>query len=208
MNQTTKPKTRGRSEEKRQQIIEAASHLFTEQGFLSTSMDQVADAAGVSKQTVYSHFGTKDDLFRYCIEDRCIANVMNADVFVENQPLRDVLLHFANHFQALLMSREAVQLVRVCSANAELHPEISQIFYAAGPSQVEQALLEYLQKQRDHGTFNCDNLSLAVDQLLSLLKSSQHFVAILGLPANQHSKDMDEYNIRSVDMFLNFYNAR
>ena len=51
---------RSKSESKRKQILDAATILFTEQGYSSTSMDLIAKNANVSKQTVYSHFGNKD----------------------------------------------------------------------------------------------------------------------------------------------------
>ncbi|MFA0704551.1 TetR/AcrR family transcriptional regulator, partial [Vibrio sp. 10N.222.48.A3] len=43
-----------KSEQKRSQILTAASQLFSEHGF-KINMDQIAKAANVSKQTVYSH---------------------------------------------------------------------------------------------------------------------------------------------------------
>ncbi|BFM10749.1 TetR/AcrR family transcriptional regulator [Simiduia litorea] len=205
MNDTTKNKTRGRSEEKRQQIIDAASHLFTEQGFLSTSMDQVAETAGVSKQTVYSHFGTKDDLFKFCIENRCIASALNEAIFVDNQPVKTVLLAFAHHFQELILSREAIQLCRLCATNAELHPEISDMFFSAGPAQVESCLQNYLARQHQLGTIHCENIGIATDQLLCLLKGSAHFMALLGLPNQDHLDTLDQYLEKSVEMFLHFY---
>lgn len=61
-----------RSQRKREQILAAASELFMSQGYM-TSMDLIAEQAGVSKQTVYSHFKTKDDLFDTCIRAKCVA---------------------------------------------------------------------------------------------------------------------------------------
>ncbi|MBB3169197.1 TetR/AcrR family transcriptional regulator [Simiduia aestuariiviva] len=208
MNTPAKKATRGRSEEKRQQIIRAASHLFTEQGYLSTSMDQVAEAAGVSKQTVYSHFGAKDDLFRFCVEDRCIANAMNDEVLNDKAPLRDVLVRFAQHFQELIQSREAVQLCRLCAANAEIHPEISQMFFAAGPAQVELTLQRFLARKVTQGELCCDDVAMAADQLLSLMKTNDHFRALIGLPAQSTESELQRYIERSVDMFLALYGAR
>ena len=50
---------RPRSKAKARDIMDAATELFTHNGFDATSVDDIAAAAGVSKQTVYSHFGTK-----------------------------------------------------------------------------------------------------------------------------------------------------
>src|SRR3546814_12338908 len=49
--------------EKGSAILDAARRLFTSQGFDGTSMDQIAAGAGVSKPTVYSHYGDKETLF-------------------------------------------------------------------------------------------------------------------------------------------------
>ena len=61
---------RPKSEEKAAAIREAASLLFMTEGMERTSMDAISQAAGVSKQTVYSHFKSKDDLFRACVASK------------------------------------------------------------------------------------------------------------------------------------------
>jgi AcrR family transcriptional regulator len=48
---------------KRDQIMMAAEHLFTNRRFHEITLDQVARAAGVGKGTIYLHFADKDDLF-------------------------------------------------------------------------------------------------------------------------------------------------
>lgn len=48
--------------EKGLQIIEAASRLFARQGYHATSMQEIADASGVAKGSVYNHFESKEDL--------------------------------------------------------------------------------------------------------------------------------------------------
>ena len=53
-----------RSDRKRRAILEAATEAFLRHGFLGTSMDEIAAAAAVSKQTVYKHFSDKESLFR------------------------------------------------------------------------------------------------------------------------------------------------
>ena len=51
------------STRKRRAIIEAATTAFLRNGYLGTSMDEIAALAGVSKQTVYKHFADKERLF-------------------------------------------------------------------------------------------------------------------------------------------------
>jgi len=49
--------------ERRQQLLDVALRLFGERGFHHTSMNDIAEAAGVTKPVLYQHFGSKRDLF-------------------------------------------------------------------------------------------------------------------------------------------------
>ena len=60
---------RVRSEEKRQQIIRIAAELFEELGYERTSMSAIAARVGGSKATLYSHFGSKEELLRAVLEN-------------------------------------------------------------------------------------------------------------------------------------------
>ena len=59
---------RRKSEETRQQIIDAAYTLFYRSGFLRTGVDAIADAAGITKRTLYQYFESKDDLIGVVLE--------------------------------------------------------------------------------------------------------------------------------------------
>jgi AcrR family transcriptional regulator len=50
------------------QLIELAEELFSERGYQGASMDELARRAGVTKPVVYELFGSKDGLFRACLE--------------------------------------------------------------------------------------------------------------------------------------------
>ena len=54
---------------KRQQITDAARALFLAQGYARTSMDAITAEAGVSKQTLYAYFDSKDDLLKAIVLD-------------------------------------------------------------------------------------------------------------------------------------------
>lgn len=56
---------RGDPDERRRQLLDAAVEAFLRFGFKKTSMDDVARAAGVSRQALYLHFANKDALFEH-----------------------------------------------------------------------------------------------------------------------------------------------
>jgi AcrR family transcriptional regulator len=55
--------------ERRRQLLEVAGTLFAEHGFHGLSMEQLADAAGVSKPVLYQHFPSKRDLYLALVRD-------------------------------------------------------------------------------------------------------------------------------------------
>ena len=59
---------RQKSTEKTEAILKGAMREFLAHGYAATSMDRVAKTAGVSKATVYSHFGDKEGLFNALIQ--------------------------------------------------------------------------------------------------------------------------------------------
>src|SRR5579871_1915626 len=48
----------------REAIVEAAVRLFLERGFGSVSMDDLAEAAGLARRTLYNQFTSKEEIFR------------------------------------------------------------------------------------------------------------------------------------------------
>ncbi|SCE67811.1 DNA-binding transcriptional regulator, AcrR family [Micromonospora viridifaciens] len=51
-----------------QQMLDAAVRVFSRRGFHTASMDEIADAAGISKPMVYAYLGTKEELFVACLQ--------------------------------------------------------------------------------------------------------------------------------------------
>ena len=67
-NQKNKSKKKNTSL-KKQIILEAAIKVFCKNGFDASSMDKIAETAGVSKITVYNHFQSKENLFQEIVSD-------------------------------------------------------------------------------------------------------------------------------------------
>ncbi len=198
-------KGRGRSEEKREKIVNAAAELFIENGFDGISMDHIAKNAGVSKQTVYSHFGNKEDLFRQCIEGKCIAGAMTPERFNDDLPIDVVLLDLAVHFTQLLMSDDGVKVTRVCVSGAEKYPEVSEMFFEAGPNNIFKLFTRYLQRQVDAKVLKIDNCQHAAWQFMFMVKSEHAFRRLLGLDQKLSDDEIQAYIESCVGLFLRGY---
>lgn len=113
----------GRSARKRGVILDAARELFLRHGYSGTSMDDVAAAARVSKQTVYQHFGDKRRMFVQILTgdmrsaDDTVAAL--AAALPESQDLETDLRVFARAYLAAVMQPHLMRLRRVVIGEAE-----------------------------------------------------------------------------------------
>ena len=57
------------ADERRQQLLAVACELFAHSGFHETSMDEIAEAAGVTKPVLYQHFPSKRALYAELLDD-------------------------------------------------------------------------------------------------------------------------------------------
>lgn len=197
---------RPRDEEKNQAILDAAVSLFLEHGYDATSMDLVAKKAGVSKQTVYSHFEGKEGLFSSAI--RCKIDeyrVQDALDLLDHHTLEDDLMAVGRSFARLLHSDEAMDMFRLLAAHAAKGPELAERFWAAGPAEMTLDLVNFLQSWIAAGELKIDDTEEAANQLFALLKGGLHFRRAIGLQPRV-SEDQIEAHVQScVHMFLTRY---
>jgi AcrR family transcriptional regulator len=71
------PMRRLRRAERREQLLAAATHAFARTGYAATSLDDIAEQAGISRVLLYRHFDSKTDLYR-AVLDRAIARLTAA----------------------------------------------------------------------------------------------------------------------------------
>lgn len=198
-------KPRSKSEEKRQQIIEASTRLFTEQGFAQTSMDQVAKAAGVSKQTVYSHFGSKDELFVDAVSRKCVshnmAGLMHDKIDDPQQALSDMAFSFID----LLLTEEVVSTHRTCVGESEAYPHVSRLFYSAGPERTITEIAECMALFDQRGLLSISEPRFAAVQLLCMVKGEICLQSEYNVEKRLSDDKVKAYIHSCVAMFLRGY---
>lgn len=141
---------------KREQILQGAMQVFLQQGYAGTSMDRVAEVAGVSKNTIYNHFRDKEGLFTALIEhitsDRF--QIVFGKVPLEGEP-EIVLRKIAEKLLATIMSdREYISFLRLLIGESERFPQLAQLFVSNLPKKVLSLLGEYF---RSHPEINLPN---------------------------------------------------
>lgn len=193
---------------KRASILDAAKRLFIEQGYQGVSMDQIAAAAGVSKLTVYSHFGDKETLFSEAITAKC-QEVLPDELFVRppDGPLREQLRAIGHAFFALITSEEAISMHRMMNTPGTAENTLRELFWNAGPRRVQEVFGQFLQARVDQGQLRIDDIALASSQFFSLLKGELHPMMACGLCVEPGAAEVSRHIDATVDFFLRAYAA-
>lgn len=194
---------------KRQAILDAATRIFLARGFAGASMDAVAEEAGVSKITVYAHFLDKETLFSTMIRARC-ESYNRPERFAEyvSLPPRSALTEMGRNFLALLLDPEVVQLYRVIIGEAEARPQVSELFYEAGPERAIALFTDYFRRATERGHFEIDDPAQAADDFLALLKGKLHFRATLGLRPRARRAEIEAHVARCVRIVMRAFGTR
>src|SRR6516164_3740211 len=94
-NESVARVTRAESKERtRQRLLAEAQRLFRERGYAATSLEQIADAAEVTKGAIYGHFASKEDLMLSALE-AAPAPDYSATLNDQSRPLGERLAAFS-----------------------------------------------------------------------------------------------------------------
>jgi TetR/AcrR family transcriptional regulator, mexJK operon transcriptional repressor len=204
-----KPPGPGRPKDlgKRAAILDVAKRLFTHQGFDGVSMDQIAAEAGVSKLTVYSHFGDKESLFSAAVRAKCEEQMPPA-LFLEGLEgdLREQLTAIARAFFLLVTSEEAIAMHRMMMLPGTGDSHVRELYWQAGPQQVKDAFGEFLRTREARGELRVAEIERAASQFFCLLKGEMHMQMLCGMCCSAPAaSDVACHIDATVDLFLRAY---
>lgn len=201
-----------RSERKRRAILEAATDAFLGNGYSRTTMDEVARLAGVSKQTVYMHFGDKEHLLfeivmaiinraSHPVDDEIVK--LGASVNLEPD-LRD---HARRQLTAVLQPRP-MQLRRLVIAEAASFPALGRAFYELGPGRTIGELAGAFQRLDERGLLTIANPIRAASDFNWLVMSDPlNHAMLLGDNEPPDPSSVNEWADQAVTTFLAAYTA-
>ena len=196
---------RPRSPEKSEAICDAAACLFLAQGVAGTSMDAVAQAAGVSKQTVYARFRSKEDLFKEVIRQKMVDYQLTLEEFPVRRPLREALQAIGRRFVDLLFDEQVVSMFRVVISESVRQPQVARLFYESGPGQTMGAMEAFLKQRVADGQVEIEDCQYAASTFFLMLKGQQHMALMLNLPIQMDDAARDRHVERAVDAFLTLF---
>ncbi len=100
---------RKRAEDRRREILQVAARLFRAQGYAATSLEEVADAIGITKAAIYYHFTSKDEVL-FEMRDRIVReSLVRVRRIVESDETPVVKMEriLTGHLETLLANLDA-----------------------------------------------------------------------------------------------------
>jgi AcrR family transcriptional regulator len=178
-----------RQEWQRRYIQERAMPVFAEHGYFGTTMEQVAEAAEVSKGTLYNYFAGKNDLFGSLVErgiDELFAmldQVMDAGGSIQEVTHR-LVQHFLEYFASGLGMRMMILSER--EQITATHREIGPLIQARYRALIER-VAGLIRLGQEQGILRPGDPVRAATVVISILSAEIHFEAMSGM--NDHSTE-------------------
>lgn len=198
--------------EKRAAILAAAKALFISNAFSGTSMDAIAADAGVSKLTVYSHFGDKDNLFREVIrariEDLLPENTYDYD---PHASIEQILHRVALIHARLDCDAENVGTFRAILGDCRQgNPRFGRLLWEEGTLRTHGLMERLLQQAVDANQLAIADVPRACVQFFVLIKGDLFMRRMFGCVdcGESYAAEIEATARAGVDTFLRAYAPR
>jgi TetR/AcrR family transcriptional regulator, mexJK operon transcriptional repressor len=198
-----------RSPAKHAAILDAATEVFLREGYARASVDAIAEAAGVGKQTVYGHFGDKQRLFLATVEHVHATSPLDpADLITDTgDPLAD-LTAAAEWLVRAVTTPEVAALHRLTIAELTHHPELQRSWRDDGatPGLID-AIAAYLAGCARRGTLAVPDPHTAARQFVMLASVEAQVRSLRGTEPLSAS-EIDTIARDTADLIVRAHQAR
>lgn len=193
-------------EAKHDAILKAANRLFLKNGYSSTTMDDVALVARVTKQTVYAHYKSKDVLFNQMISTLCQKHTPPQLALSDHsQKIETVLYQIGMGFLNMITSPDGLAAVRLVVSEAKRHPRMAQLFYESGTQRMLNLLADFLKQRNRLRHVSVPNPESAASYFFAMLKGRYHLRMILCIKPVPSPKEKEAHVRETVRIFMALY---
>jgi AcrR family transcriptional regulator len=165
--------TRHVSSSIRERVLKAASTLFREQGFSSTSMLDIVTRARVSKRDLYALFNNKHAVLGACISERAQQMRRPLDTTTPVPQTRDALATLLVDLGVSILTTvcqpEVLTVFRLAIAESDRVPEIARTLDSNGREANQKALTELVRKAQSLGLISAGDPGALAARYISVL---------------------------------------
>lgn len=200
----------GNSARRRRAILEAAMKSFLKNGYLGTSMDEIAMLAQVSKQTVYKQFSNKESLFVEMVTNMTDAAAdrvhKDAPELAHSHEIAEYLQLYAFRQLSVVLTPQLMQLRRLVIGEVTRFPKMARILYERGPQRAIASFARVLEHFTVLGLLTVDDPMSAASHFNWLVMSAPLNAAmLLGDDAIPKPAALRRHAAEAVRIFLAAY---
>ncbi|MFJ8014300.1 TetR/AcrR family transcriptional regulator [Streptomyces sp. NPDC096339] len=197
------------AQRKRQAIIDAAAAEFLAEGYSAASMDTITSRSGVSKATIYKHFGNKERLFLAVIAG--ILPTTYADLepcnsaLAQAPDLRAALIGLTSDFATVLLRPDIMTLRRLVIGEIDRFPQLGRLWYQVTYDMNNGPLTEAITELGRLGRLNAPDPALAAQQLIASTVGILQLVRTFAPDSEIDQAELGRVVASGVDLFLARY---
>jgi TetR/AcrR family transcriptional regulator, mexJK operon transcriptional repressor len=191
-----------------ERLLDVATAMFMERGFDATSIDAVAEAAGVSKPTVYARYPGKRELFAAVLRARIHSWLpplsTAAEAAASEVSAKDIETTLHDISREMLSSATApgaAALHRILAAQAIQFPELVKLAHEEGWLRAARAIAGLLQKFAARGQIKLEGPEQTADLFLNLVLGHSVRLALYGMAIDPEVQERRRH--AAVELFLN-----
>ena len=200
--------TREQAEALYAQLLDQALEIFLDRGFEQTTMDAIAQGAGMSKRTLYVRYEDKAALFKAAVQqaiEHWIVPLRKLDE-LDTDDLEGTLLAVARIGVEQVVSPVGAQIQRIMHAASYRFPEVFTAMYEQGPRMIVDFLTKLLAKHHTAGTINVPRPEIAAVIFLRMVPGGSTRGALTGFQSDL--AEVEELMNYSIRMFLDAVRVR
>ncbi|BCL62130.1 hypothetical protein DGMP_28230 [Desulfomarina profundi] len=193
------------AEQRREQILRKVKELCTNKGFAGTTLDEIANAANVSRALIVQHFGSKENLYEALIDYLFCDHPMEKDpaikAYAERKDDRGVFMAYCEHAYDHMVAEQTESPLKLVMFSMLEKPDLYTKHFQKRKIKGIEVLEEYVSNRIK------DNVFKSVDPFyVALAFSSMITQLLLETSVLKTIRNRDEFlNITGtmVDLFLN-----
>jgi AcrR family transcriptional regulator len=155
---------------KEQEVLDVATEYFLQHGYRGASINAMARSSGISKESIYRYFSSKQQLFEAVIGRELIEHrrsLHRLDATLRSMDLRAALITVAETILGIITTDRTQALRRLIFDEATRSPEVGQHYYKIGPGQAYAVLENVLETHAHQSDFDIPTLARHFTGLLS-----------------------------------------
>jgi AcrR family transcriptional regulator len=189
---------------KNEAILDAASDALFEKG-LAAPLDEIARRAGVSKQTIYNHYGSKAELVRALIDRRAKLITSSLETPLAEAFPNEALVGYARALLETVKLERVVALTRLLIASAPAMPELARSAFDASVRSGRGRLVDFLARESRAGRLAVADANEAAGFFAGMVISHHQLQALYGLPSDLSPERIDRIAREAARRFLRAY---